>query len=89
MAVKPIPDGYHSVTPYLIIKGAADALKFYARAFGATELFRMPTPDGRITAWSENWIRSMLRRVSVPSVPRMVPTLSRTTVVPSKAVKIE
>src|SRR5262245_48487563 len=40
-AVKPIPDGYHTVTPYLIIKGAADAIDFYKRAFGATELFRM------------------------------------------------
>ena len=39
--VKPIPDGYHSVTPCLIIKGAADAIEFYKRAFGATELFRM------------------------------------------------
>ena len=39
--VKPIPDGYHSVTPYLIIKGAADAIEFYKKAFGATELFRM------------------------------------------------
>ena len=39
--VKPIPDGYHSLTPYLIIDGAADALEFYKKAFGATELFRM------------------------------------------------
>jgi PhnB protein len=39
--VKPIPDGYHSVTPYLIIKGAADAIDFYKKAFGATVLFRM------------------------------------------------
>lgn len=46
--VKPIPDGYHSVTPYLIIKGAADAIEFYKKAFGATELFRMAQPDGRI-----------------------------------------
>jgi len=38
---KPIPDGYHSVTPYLIIKGAADAIEFYKKAFGATALFRM------------------------------------------------
>ncbi len=38
---KPIPDGYHSVTPYLIIKGAADAIEFYKKAFGAAELFRM------------------------------------------------
>ena len=47
-AVKPIPDGYHTVTPYLIINGAADALEFYKRAFGATELFRMAQPDGKI-----------------------------------------
>jgi PhnB protein len=48
MAVKPIPDGYHAVTPYLIIKGAADAIEYYNRAFGATELFRFPTPDGKV-----------------------------------------
>ncbi len=47
-AVKPIPDGYHTVTPYLIINGAADAIEFYKKAFGATELFRMPQPDGKI-----------------------------------------
>ena len=46
--VKPIPDGYHSVTPYLIIKGAADAIEFYKKAFGATELFRMPAPGGKV-----------------------------------------
>jgi PhnB protein len=39
--VKPIPEGYHSVTPYLVMKGAADAIEFYKKAFGATELFRM------------------------------------------------
>ena len=48
MAVKPIPEGYHSVTPYLIIQGAAEALDFYKRAFGAKELFRFPMPDGKI-----------------------------------------
>jgi len=48
MAVKPIPEGYHSVTPYLIINGAASAIEFYQKAFGATELFRFPTPDGKI-----------------------------------------
>lgn len=46
--VKPVPDGYHTLTPYLSIKGAADALDFYARAFGARELMRMPHPDGRV-----------------------------------------
>jgi PhnB protein len=39
--VKPIPEGYHSVTPYLSIKGAAEAIEYYKTAFGATELFRM------------------------------------------------
>ena len=41
MTVKPIPDGYHAVTPYLIVKGAADALDFYQKAFGAEERMRM------------------------------------------------
>lgn len=48
MAVKAIPEGYHSVTPYLIIGGAADAIEFYKNAFGATELFRFPSPDGKV-----------------------------------------
>lgn len=48
MAVQPIPAGYHTVTPYLYIKGAAEALDFYKKAFGATELFRMADPSGRI-----------------------------------------
>ncbi len=48
MSVKPIPDGYHNVTPYLIIKGATEALDFYKRAFGAAELFRLDAPGGKI-----------------------------------------
>jgi PhnB protein len=48
MTIKPIPDGYHSVTPYLSIKGAAEAIEFYRRAFSATELFRLVTPSGVI-----------------------------------------
>jgi PhnB protein len=39
--VKPIPEGYHSITPYLIIDGAAQAMEYYKKAFGAIELFRM------------------------------------------------
>ena len=46
MAVKPIPEGYHSVTPYLILDDAARALEFYKKAFGAVELMRMPAPGG-------------------------------------------
>ncbi|HEY7964832.1 MAG TPA: VOC family protein [Steroidobacteraceae bacterium] len=48
MATKPIPDGYRTATPYLIIKGAADAIEFYKKAFGATELLRMADPQGRV-----------------------------------------
>ena len=48
MAVKPIPEGYRSVTPYLALKQAADAIEFYRRAFGAKERMRMPGPDGKI-----------------------------------------
>ncbi len=48
MVSKPIPDGYHSVTPYLVVKGASRALDFYKQAFGATELLRMDGPDGTI-----------------------------------------
>jgi len=46
--VDPIPHGYHSVTPYLFIKGAANALDFYKKVFGATERVRMPGPNGRV-----------------------------------------
>ena len=45
MSVKPIPEGYHSVTPYIIIDGAAQAIDFYKSAFGATEVLRMPMGD--------------------------------------------
>jgi PhnB protein len=48
MAVKSIPEGYNTVTPYLIIEGAAEAIEFYKKAFGATELFRFPAPEGKI-----------------------------------------
>jgi PhnB protein len=45
---KSVPDGYHSVQPYLVFKNCAAAIDFYVRAFGAREKFRMPQPDGRI-----------------------------------------
>jgi PhnB protein len=48
MSAKAIPEGYHAVTPYLCIKGAARALEFYKKAFDATELIRLAQPDGRI-----------------------------------------
>jgi PhnB protein len=48
MAVKPIPEGYRSVTPYLALDVAAEAIEYYIKAFGAKERTRMETPDGKI-----------------------------------------
>jgi PhnB protein len=48
MAAKTIPEGYHSVTPYLIVRGGVRALEYYKRAFGAEERFRMDGPDATI-----------------------------------------
>lgn len=45
--VKPIPDGFHSVTPYIAVRGAAQAIEFYKQAFGAVERCRLPSPDGQ------------------------------------------
>lgn len=46
--VKPVPDGYHTVTPYLACADAAQAIAFYKKAFGAKELLRVPGPGGKI-----------------------------------------
>src|SRR5215471_19310409 len=46
--VKPVPEGYHTATPYLIVNDAAAAIEFYKNAFGATELERILGPEGRI-----------------------------------------
>ncbi len=48
MSVSFLPAGYHTATPYLIVKGAATALEFYKKVFGATEIMRMAGPDGSI-----------------------------------------
>ena len=48
LSVKPIPDGMHTVTPHLICAGAAEAIEFYQKAFGAVELTRMPGSDGKV-----------------------------------------
>ena len=48
MAVQPVPDGYHTVSPYLAVEDAATAIDDYKKAFGATERVRMETPDGKI-----------------------------------------
>lgn len=48
MPTKPIPDGYHTLTPYLMVKNAARAMEFYKQAFGAEERYRMPLPGGGV-----------------------------------------
>ena len=48
MAVQPVPDGYHTVSPYLAVEDAATAIDYYKKAFGATERVRMEAPDGKI-----------------------------------------
>ena len=47
-SVKPIPDGYHTITPYICVNDAANAIEFYKKAFGATELMRLDHPSGKI-----------------------------------------
>ena len=53
VAVKPIPDGYHSITPMLTVRYAAKAIDFYRRAFGAEEIGRMHGPDGKTVMHAE------------------------------------
>lgn len=48
MQAKAIPDGYHTITPYLTVTNASDAIEFYQRAFGAQEMMRMDAPDGKV-----------------------------------------
>jgi PhnB protein len=48
VAVKPVPEGYHTVTPYLAVDDAAEAIEYYKKAFGAKERVRMNGPDGKI-----------------------------------------
>ncbi len=51
--IKAIPDGFHSVTPYLSVKGGAQAIDFYKQAFGAKERYRLPGPDGKTVGHAE------------------------------------
>jgi len=48
VSAKPIPEGFHTVTPALVVRDAAKAIDFYKKALGAQELVRMPSPDGKI-----------------------------------------
>ena len=51
--VKAVPDGYHTLTPHLVVKGASEAIEFYKKAFGAEEIFRIPGSDGKTLMHAE------------------------------------
>lgn len=53
MAVKPIPEGFHTITPHMVVKGASDAIEFYKKAFGAEEIMRMSSSDGKSVMHAE------------------------------------
>jgi PhnB protein len=57
MSAKPIPDDYDALVPYFVVRGAAQAIEFYKAVFGATELVRMPSPDGSKVMHAELKIR--------------------------------
>jgi PhnB protein len=61
---KPVPEGYHTATPYLTIKNAGEAIDFYKRAFGAEEIVRMPGPDGKGVMHAEIKIGNSMLMVS-------------------------
>ena len=48
-SVKPIPEGFHTATPTLVVRNAAQAIDYYKKVFGAEEIMRMPSPDGKIS----------------------------------------
>ena len=53
MAAKTVPEGFRTITPHLIVKGAGQAIDFYKKAFGAEEVMRMPGPDGKSVMHAE------------------------------------
>jgi len=52
--IKPIPEGFHTATPTLVVKNAAQAIDYYKKVFGAEELMRMPSPDGKYPTLKSN-----------------------------------
>ena len=71
---KPIPEGFHTVTPHLVVRGAAKAIEFYKKAFGAEEIMRMPSPEGKLIMHAEIKIgNSMIMLVDeMPQMDRCV-----------------
>ena len=69
--VKPIPEGYHSVTPYIILNAAGDAIAFYKRALGAAEVMRMDDPS---VSDPVIWLSTALAPAD-DAIPSLVPAL--------------
>src|SRR4029077_4740973 len=67
---KPIPEGFNTLTPHLVVKGASRAIDFYKKAFGAEEIRRMPGPDGKSLIHAELKIGNS-RLMLVDEVPDM------------------
>lgn len=74
--VKPIPDGYSAITPYLIVNDAAGFIEFLAKAFGAVERLRMPMPGGKTIGHAEVEINGAVLMVSDAMEPDFPPTRS-------------
>ncbi len=74
--VKKIPDGYHSITPYLTVKNGSQAIEFYKKAFEAKELVRMMTPDGKAIAHAELKIgdSAFMLADEIPEMKNLSPT---------------
>ena len=84
-STNPVPSGYHTVTPYFSVKGAAAAIDFYTRAFGAREIYRLAMPDGRVGhAELEIGNSRVMLADEMPEMPDAIakapPTLGGTTV---------
>lgn len=82
--VKPIPEGFHTITPHLMVRDGAKAIEFYKKAFGAEEIMRMPSPDGKSIMHAELRIGDSLFMLGdeMPQMQRWVapPSLNGTTV---------
>jgi uncharacterized glyoxalase superfamily protein PhnB len=74
--VKAVPDGFHTVTPALMVSRSGDAIEFYKKAFGAVELFRMPGPDGQGVIHAEIRIGDSIIMLGdeCPDMPGKAPT---------------
>ncbi len=81
---KPIPEGFRTVTPHMVVRGAGDAIEFYKKAFGAEEVMRMPGPDGNSVMHAEIKIGDSMLMLcdEFPQMERWVapPSLKGTTV---------